>query len=66
MSNKVKQIDLLNRNSLVMLAKKLQIKGYTNNFKSPYRNKDYLKTEIQNSLKSRVKEAINRITAVWW
>jgi len=51
MSNKVKQIDLLNRNSLVMLAKKLQIKGYTNNFKSPYRNKDYLKNEIQNSLK---------------
>jgi hypothetical protein len=51
MSNKVKQIDLLNRNSLILLGKKLQIPGYKNNFTSPYRNMDYLKNAIQNGLK---------------
>jgi hypothetical protein len=50
MSNQVKQIDLLNRNSLVLLGKKLQIKGYTNNFSSPYRNMEYLKKEILTTL----------------
>ena len=48
MSCKVKQIDLLqNRNSLVLLAKKLEIKGHTNGFKSPYRNKDWLKKKYK-------------------
>ena len=50
MSNQVKQIDLLNRNSLVLLGKKLQIKGYTNNFMNPYRNMEYLKREILKEL----------------
>ena len=52
MSNTVKQIDLLNRNSLVLLGKKLQIPGYKNNFTSPYRNMEYLKNAIQNELKN--------------
>jgi hypothetical protein len=51
MSNKVKQIDLLNRNSLVLLAKKLRIPGHTNKFKRPYRNMDFLKNTIQTTLK---------------
>ena len=62
MSNKIKQIDLLNRNSLVMLAKKLQIKGYSNGFKSPYRNKEYLKSTIQDSLKTLKKRSCSTST----
>jgi hypothetical protein len=57
MSNTVKQIDLLNRNSLVLLGKKLKIPGYTNNFSSPYRNMDYLKSAIQNELKNLKKRS---------
>ena len=51
MSNKVKQIELLDRRSLIILAEKLQIKGFTNKFSSPYRNKDYLKKEILEKIK---------------
>ena len=50
MSNKVKQIDLLNRNSLVILGKKLQLPGHSNGFSSPYRTMNYLKTTILEEL----------------
>ena len=64
MSNKVKQIDLLNRNSLVLLGKKLELPGHTNNFTSPYRNMNYLKISIQEEIKRRKKYIRNRSKSV--
>jgi len=64
MSNKTKQIDLLNRNSLIMLGKKIQIPGYTNNFSNPYRNMEYLKNAIQEEIKNRKKELKTRSKSV--
>ena len=55
MSNKVKQIDLLNRNSLIILGKKLEIPGYTNGFTKPYRNMDYLRSAIIDAIKNQKK-----------
>ena len=63
MSNKVKQIDLLNRNSLVLLAKKLQIPGHTNKFKRPYRNMDFLKQSIQKALRELKKRQRSKSTS---
>ncbi len=60
MSNKVKQIDLLNRTSLVLLGKKLEISGYKNNFTKPYRNMNYLKNSILEEIKRRKKNARSR------
>ena len=55
MSNKTKQIDLLDRNSLIQLCKKLQIPGYSNNFNKPYKNKSELKTIIIKYIKEHKK-----------
>lgn len=60
MSNKVKQIDLLNRNSLILLGKKLELPGHTNNFTKPYRNMEYLKEAIQEEIKRKKKNLKNR------
>lgn len=46
MSNKSNNIDLMNRDSLVNLAEKLKIKGYTNKYKSPYLSKEKIKKKI--------------------
>jgi len=46
MSNKKKSIDLMDRDSLIMLGIKLKIKGYTNKFSSPYLKKDEIKQKI--------------------
>ena len=56
MSNKVKNIDLLDRNSLIILAKKLNIAGHTNKYNNPYRNKDYLKSAILSEIKQLKKK----------
>lgn len=56
MSNQIKQIDLLNRNSLIELATRLQITGYTNKFMSPYRTKEFLKNAIITNIKNRKKQ----------
>jgi hypothetical protein len=64
MSNKVKQIDLLNRNSLVLLGKKLELPGYTNNFTKPYRNMSYLKITIQEEIKRMKKNMKSRRNSV--
>ena len=60
MSNKVKQIDLLNRPSLILLGKKLELPGHTNNFTKPYRNMEYLKLAIQEEIKRKKKNMKNR------
>jgi hypothetical protein len=60
MSNKVKQIDLLNRNSLIILGKKLQIPGYTNSFTKPYRNMEYLRGSIIDTIKNQKKMSRSR------
>jgi hypothetical protein len=64
MSNKVKQIDLLNRNSLVLLGKKLELQGHTNNFTNPYRNMSYLKNAIQEEIKRRKKNIKSRSKSI--
>ena len=56
MSNKVKQIDLLNRNSLIILGKKLQIPGYTNSFTKPYRNMEFLRGAIIDAIKNQLEK----------
>ena len=53
MSNTIKQIDLLDRNSLIQIGKHLQLPGYTNNFNNPYRKKEYIKDKILNVLKEK-------------
>ena len=50
MSDKVKNIDLLDRNSYYF-SKKLNISGHTNKYNSPYRNKDYLKSATLSEIK---------------
>jgi len=52
----LKQIDLMNRESLVNLGNKLEIKGYRNMFNKPYVKKDVLKYLILNEIK-RIKKA---------
>lgn len=56
MSNQIKQIDLLNRNSLIELATRLQITGHNNKFMSPYRTKEFLKNAIITNIKNRKKQ----------
>ena len=44
----MKTIDILDRNDLIKIAKKLDIEGSSNQFSKPYRKKDYIKNEIFN------------------
>ena len=55
MSNTIKQIDLLDRNSLIQICKKLEIPGYSSNFNNPYKNKETLKMVIINYIKTQKK-----------
>ena len=57
----MKTIDILDRNDLIKIAKKLDIEGSTNQFSKPYRKKDYIKNEILTALKNRKKVDINLI-----
>lgn len=50
-----KQIDLMNRNSLVNLGVKLELRGHKNMFTKPYRKKEDLKQMIINDIKRRKK-----------
>ena len=47
----LKQIDLMNRESLVNLGVKLELKGHKNMFSKPYKKKEELKLLILNELK---------------
>ena len=55
MSNKKKTIDCLGRDDLIIIGTKLQIKGYTNKFNSPYLNKNELKKRILENIKKEKK-----------
>ena len=46
-----RQIDMLDRNSLINLGVRLQVKGYKNFFNSPYLKKSKIKELIQEKLK---------------
>ena len=48
----LKQIDLLERSSLVNLAVKLKIKGHSNMYNKPYIKKELLKKMILDEIKS--------------
>ena len=50
-----KQIDLMNRASLVNLGVKLELRGHKNMFTKPYRKKEELKQMILNDIKRRKK-----------
>ena len=50
-----KQIDLMNRSSLVNLGVKLELRGHKNMFTKPYRKKEDLKQMIINDIKRRKK-----------
>jgi hypothetical protein len=53
MSNEKRTIDVLERNDLIKIAKKLNIYGSSNNFTKPYKNKEYIKHEILAALNQK-------------
>ena len=55
MENREKMIASLDRNALIEIAKKLEIKGYKNNFNTPYLKKEVLKSYILNILNNKAK-----------
>ena len=53
MSAEKRTIDVLERNDLIKIAKKLNIFGASNNFTKPYKNKEFIKQEILAALNQK-------------
>ena len=52
MRDRAKQIDLMNRESLVIIGLKLKLNGYKNQFTKPYLKKEDLKKLILKEISS--------------